>query len=229
MARRKGTRRQAQPVPQIRAIVNRLTKAYGRRSWHRRDNGLDCLVQTILSQNTSDVNSRRAFQSLRQRFPTWQQCVNAPVSQIEAAIRAGGLARTKSRRIQRILRQVLRDRGELSIEFLRRAPLEQARQYLQRLDGVGPKTVACVLMFGFNRPALPVDTHVHRVARRLGLIDEKVSAERAHQLLQQACPPRLVYPFHVLLVEHGRRACRARQPNCADCCLADICPSRRSQ
>jgi endonuclease-3 len=222
-----GRRRHERLVTRrIRTAADRLTKAYGPRTWRPGRSGLDCLVQTILSQNTSDANSSRAFESLRQRFPTWRQCLDAPVKQVEAAIRAGGLAGIKSRRIQRILRQILREHGALSLEFIRHTPLEQARHYLQRLDGVGPKTAACVLMFGYNRPALPVDTHVHRVARRLGLIADHTTAEAAHALLEKACPPRLIYPFHVLMVEHGRRTCRARAPVCSACCLADLCPSR---
>ena len=210
----------------IRTIVDRLTRAYGARTWRPRHQGIDSLIQTILSQNTSDANSSRAFESLKQRFPTWRRCLDAPVRKVEAAIRSGGLAGIKSRRIQRILRQVLGERGELSLEFIGREPIEQARQYLQRLDGVGPKTAACVLMFGYNRPALPVDTHVHRVARRLGLIADNTSAEAAHGLLEKTCPPGLVYAFHVLMVEHGRRTCKARAPDCAACCLASLCPSR---
>jgi endonuclease-3 len=209
----------------VREIVGALERAHGQRRWHRHNSGVAGLVQTILSQNTSDVNSRRAFRLLRTRFPSWEQVLTAPTSEIERAIRVGGLSRVKSPRIKRVLQAVKSVRGRLSLRFLARMPLEEARAFLQDLDGVGPKTAACVLMFCYNRPALPVDTHVHRVARRLGLIPESCPAERAHVLLERACPPGLVYPFHVLMVEHGRRTCRALKPTCGDCALRRRCPS----
>jgi endonuclease-3 len=144
---------------------------------------------------------------------------------VERAIRAGGLARLKTRSIQGILRALHTSRGTLSLDFLARWPTSRAREYLQSLPGVGPKTAACVLMFNLGRPALPVDTHVHRLARRLGLIAPDASAGQAHVLLESACPPRLVYPFHVLLIQHGRTVCRARRPLCGECPLVDLCPS----
>jgi endonuclease-3 len=214
----------------VPALVRRLEKAYGRRRWRRpRDRrGIDQLVATILSQNTSDANSGEAFRRLRAELPTWDDVRRAPVGRIERAIRTGGLAPTKARRIKRVL-QILHQRsGRLSLEWLADAPLEEARAALADLPGVGPKTVGCVLMFGFNRPVLPVDTHVHRVSGRLGLIPAGTGAERAHDLLAGKVPARLVYPFHVLLIEHGRRTCRARRPACAECALSDRCPSARS-
>jgi endonuclease-3 len=202
-----------------------LERAYGPRSWQKRRSGIDGLVQTILSQNTSDANSTAAFCCLKQRFPAWEQALEAPTSAIEAAIRSGGLSKIKAPRIKRALQRIREERGRLSLGFLARLPLEEARAYLQSIDGVGPKTACCVLMFCYNRPALPVDTHVHRVARRLGLVAWNGSAEAAHDRLQRMCPPRLVYAFHVLMVEHGRRTCRARNPYCARCVLSDRCPA----
>lgn len=210
----------------IRAIVRRLEKAYGPRLWRRRTRGgLDQLVATILSQNTNDANSGRAFRRLTSALPTWEAVRAASLGRIERAIRVGGLAPTKARRIKQVLDIIHERYGQLSIAFLARVPLEEARRALAELPGVGPKTVACVLMFGFNRPVLPVDTHVHRVSLRLGLIPPETSAEAAHRLLQSQVPDPLVYPFHVLLVEHGRLRCHARRPECRDCVLADRCPA----
>jgi endonuclease-3 len=211
----------------IEGIVESLETAYGPRPWRKHRAGVDGLVQTILSQNTTDANSSAAFRALRSRFPTWEQVLDAPVREIEQAIRSAGLSRLKAPRIKAALRRIKSDRGHLSLAFLARLPLGEARDYLQHIDGVGPKTAACVLMFCYNRPALPVDTHVHRVARRLGLIPDGCTAEAAHDLLQQMCPPRLIYPFHVLMVAHGRRTCRARTPQCDACVLADHCRWRR--
>lgn len=211
--------------PVVPALVRRLEKCYGPRRWRRWGTGLDHLVATILSQNTNDRNSGEAYRRLRRALPSWDAVRRAPVRRIERAIRVGGLARIKAVRIKRILDLVAKRYGRLSLEFLSRAPLDEARQALAALPGVGPKTVGCVLMFGFNRPVLPVDTHVHRVSLRLGLIPPRTSAEKAHELLQAEVADRLVYSFHVLMIEHGRRTCHARRPECPLCCLADRCPS----
>jgi endonuclease-3 len=210
----------------IRTIVRRLERVYGPRPWRRHRGGIDGLIQTILSQNTSDGNSGAAFLSLRKRFPQWEQVLTARVSSIETAIRCGGLSRMKAPRIKKALSGIRESRGTLSLDFLDDMPLSEAKAYLESIEGVGPKTAACVLMFCYNRPALPVDTHVHRVARRLGLIPEKCATGPAHEMLEQMCPPELVYPFHVLMIEHGRKTCRARRPRCDECALADLCPSR---
>ena len=210
----------------MRAIVRRLEKAYGPRPWRKHGPPLDGLIRTILSQNTSDVNSGAAFDELQKRFATWEQVRRAPVRRIAAAIRSGGLARQKAPCIKSLLNRLYKEKGNLSLGFLADWPLDEAKRYLSGFDGVGPKTAACVLMFHFNRPALPVDTHVHRIARRLGLIGEKTSAGAAHDLLEKACPDALIYPFHVLLIQHARRTCRARNPKCGTCCLNEICPSR---
>jgi endonuclease-3 len=218
---RKGVRKQ----PSIGTIVRRLERVYGPRPWRRHRGGIDGLVQTILSQNTSDRNSRAAFASLKQRFPRWEELLTARVSSIEKAIRSGGLARTKAPRIKRALAGIRQSRGRLSLDFLDDLPLKEAKSYLESIEGVGPKTAACVLMFCYNRPALPVDTHVHRVGKRLGLIPQQCGANAAHEALQDMCPPKLIYPFHVLMVEHGRKTCNARNPGCEECALTDLCPS----
>jgi endonuclease-3 len=227
--KRRGKRgRAAGTTLSIESIVESLETAYGPRPWRKHRPGIDGLVQTILSQNTTDTNSSAAFRSLKSRFPTWQQVMDAPVHEIERAIRLAGLSVQKAPRIKAALRQINSDRGGLSLAFLARLPLRRAQDYLQNMDGVGPKTAACVLMFCYNRPALPVDTHVHRVARRLRLIPDHCTAEAAHGLLQEMCPPSLVYPFHVLMVAHGRRICRPRRPSCRACVLAQRCPSSGS-
>ena len=207
----------------IERIVERLCAAYGRPVWSRGGPPVDGLVRTILSQNTSDRNSAAAYASLRQALPTWEAVADAPVARIERAIRCGGLSRVKARRIRQILRSVREQRGSVSLGFLRRWPTERAVAWLAALPGVGPKTVACVMMFDLHRPVLPVDTHVHRVSRRLELIGERTSAARAHEDLAAACPPRLVYAFHVLLIRHGRQTCTARRPRCGQCALRTLC------
>lgn len=212
----------------IAAIVRRLEKAYGPRPWRKHASGVEGLVQTILSQNTSDKNSVAALRALRRRFANWDEVIEARTAAVASAIRSGGLARIKAPRIQAALRAVRAKTGRLSLASLARWPMEEAKAFLQSLDGIGPKTASCVLMFCCQRPALPVDTHVHRVARRLGLIEQRCTPERAHDVLGLQCPPKLVYPFHVLMVEHGRRVCRARSPLCGECVLADRCPSRAS-
>ena len=213
------------PAVDIQELVQMLEAAYGPRTWRKRHCGIDGLVQTILSQNTSDANSSVAFCRLKQRFPNWEAVLAAPISQIERAIRTAGLSRTKAPRIKAVLRRIKKQRGRLCLAFLARLPLDEARAFLESLPGVGPKTACCVLMFCYGRPALPVDTHVHRVSRRLGLVPARCTAESAHELLQRVCPPELVYPLHVLMIEHGRRTCRARSPACERCVLADRCDS----
>jgi len=207
------------------AVVRRLERAYGRKRWHRRGTAMDCLIATILSQNTSARNSAPAFERLKRTFRTWDAVAGAPVSAIARVIRSAGLANVKAPRIKKILRAVRADRGRMSLGFLKTLPVEDAKKYLACLPGVGPKTVACVLMFGFALPVLPVDTHVLRVSKRLGLIPPKTGAEKAHEILQRRVPDRLVYPFHVLLIEHGRNVCTARRPDCPRCVLNRICPS----
>ncbi|MGQ9651988.1 MAG: endonuclease III domain-containing protein [Phycisphaerae bacterium] len=209
----------------IRLIIRHLEKAYGPQRWRCWGRPLDGLIGTVLSQHTSDTNSDAAFRGLKRAFATWKACMDAPTEQVERAIRCGGLARQKTRSIQAILRFIHADRGRLSLEFLRRRPMERARTYLLGLPGVGPKTAACVLLFNLGKPALPVDTHVYRVAWRLGLIPEDATVEDAHQILEPACPPKQVYAFHVHLIRHGREVCKARNPRCGKCVLANICPS----
>ena len=179
----------------------------------------------MLSQNTADVNTARTFAALTARFPTWSAVRDAPLDEVVAAISLGGLAATKAPRIKQILAAISSRTGEPDLSELDGMDDGQALEYLQGLPGVGPKTAACVLMFALGRPAMPVDTHVYRVARRLGLLPPKATVEQAHRLLTELAGPQNVYPLHVNLVTHGRRVCHARRPNCSRCPLALICPS----
>ena len=180
---------------------------------------------TILSQHTSDLNSSRAFASLKNRFPTWEQVDRTPSPEIAEAIRSGGLAETKSRTIKRVLADVRDREGSFDLSRLNDLPDEEVNDYLCSLSGVGPKTAACVLLFSMNRPAFPVDTHVHRVAKRLGLVPDKATAEQTHTVLGPRIPPELHYEFHVQLIQHGRSICKAQMPLCSECVLFDLCPA----
>ena len=215
----------ARRPPPVHAVLRRLEKAYGKRSWKRGRPPLDSLIGTILSQNPNDRNSGAAMVRLREVFRDWDEVADAPLRHVAAAIRTAGLHQQKARSIRAVLRRIRDHRGRVSLDFLRRRPTATVKSYLLDLPGVGPKTAACVLMFSLRRPVLPVDTHVHRVSRRLGLIGPKVSAEKAHDLLAEIVPPDKVYAFHVLLIQHGRQICHARRPDHAACVLRDLCPS----
>lgn len=208
----------------ILAVCRRLRTAYGPVEPPEVGPVLDELVATILSQNTSDTNSGAAFDELRRRLPGWDAVRRAPVRRIAKAIRQAGLSNSKAPRIKAILQQIYQERGELSLEFLHDMPAREALEYLVSFSGVGPKTAACVLLFACRKPVLPVDTHVHRVSLRLGLIGERTNAEKAHEQLARLVPPRLVLDFHIQLIRHGRRCCTARKPKCEHCSLVDLCP-----
>ena len=212
------------PGPTPAAVLASLRAYYGNPEPRRTDGPLAELILTILSQNTSDVNTDRAFAGLWGRFGSWAAIVAAPTPEIADAIRSGGLAEIKAPRIKGVLEAIQRDRGDLSLEFLADFSVNDARAYLTSLKGVGPKTAACVLLFALGMPALPVDTHVHRVSRRLGLIGPKVSAEAAHAILEAAIPPGQMYDAHMLLIRHGRVLCKALRPRCDPCPLTASCP-----
>jgi endonuclease-3 len=232
-ARRKSARapKPHPNVARIPEIVGRLDAAYGIPGWRPHRDPTSELVLTILSQNTSDGNSGRAFVRLLEAFPTWDAVAYAPLPELIAAIQPGGLAQTKAPRIQAALRDA-RDRtgGGYDLSFLADLPLEEARAWLRGLHGVGPKTVACVLMFALGRPAMPVDTHVFRVAQRLALIPQRagraaMTPEKAHELLEARVPAAGFYAFHIGLIKHGRRTCTAQRPRCDGCVLLDLCPA----
>jgi endonuclease-3 len=209
----------------LRRVIALLDDLYGRPLWSPRYPPVDELVYTVLSQNTADVNTERTFAALKARFPDWRAVRDAPAAEVEQAIALGGLARVKAPRIKAILAAVSERTGDPDLSELDDMTDDAAITYLQSMPGVGPKTAACVLMFALGRPAMPVDTHVHRVAGRLGLIDAKLSAEQAHRPLTELAGPENVYALHINLVRHGRRICHARRPQCGCCPLAVICPS----
>ena len=190
---------------------------------------LDVLIETILSQSTTNVNSDRAFENLKRRFPTWDAASRARVTSIEAAIRSGGLARQKSVRIKELLNDIRKRRGSLDLTFLKTAPLEEAKRFLASFKGVGPKTVACTLLFACNRPVFPIDTHIFRIARRLGLIPEECSDEDAHRRMGEMIPRKRYFEAHINLIRHGRQICKARDPLCEQCCLVDYCEYYKKQ
>ena len=210
----------------IGPILDRLAERYGWPTWSGpRLDPVAELVLTILAQNTADTNSHRAFVALQAAYPGWDAVLAAPTDELEDVIRPGGLAPTKSRRIQQVLAEVSdATNGTWDLGFLAEWPLDQARDWLVALPGIGRKTASIVLLFAFGRPALPVDTHVYRVAERLGLIPKRTDLTRAHDLLEEVVPPESMYAGHVLLIRHGREVCRAPRPICGLCPLTDLCP-----
>lgn len=210
----------------VRRIAHLLEEMYGDPPV-RRDDPLDALVATVLSQNTSDANSHRAFANLKARFASWGDVRRASVEEVAEAIRCGGLAHIKAARIKRMLDRIQADDGRESLEFLANWDTDRAKRYLASLEGVGPKTIACVLLFGYGRPVFPVDTHVLRIAKRLGLVGQRVGADTAHDMMARMVPPGLAYALHVNLITHGRRRCRPQYPRCEGCLLAPDCTFRR--
>jgi endonuclease III len=209
----------------MRVIRDRLRDAYGKpvERIHRRP--IDELILTVLSQNTNDRNRDVAYLRLTKRFATWPQVRDAPLIEVEDAIRPGGLAPTKAVRIQEILRAL----GDDDLMELETEPLDDARRRLTELPGVGRKTAACVLMFAFGRPDIPVDTHVFRVGTRLGIFRPSGSLEEAHDEMLRLVPPEDAYETHVSLIRHGRRTCAARSPRCPECPLLRMCPFGRAR
>ena len=206
-------RKRRGPKPELtpEEIVRRLAEVYGEPVWRPHGDPMAELVLTVLSQNTSDTNSGRAYMRLVQALPDWALVRDAPVSEIERLIAVGGLARQKAPRIKAALEAMWEARGSFDLEFLRELPLADAKAWLRELKGVGPKTAACVLMFALGRPALPVDTHVHRVAQRLGFVPQRATAEKAHDILEAVLPEALVYP----VPHHADQARAASLPRAA--------------
>lgn len=200
-----------------------LNETYGRPVWESHGPPVDILVGTILSQATADVNTSRAFAELTAHFPDWESVMNAPPEEVVAAIHSAGLSNVKGPRIQNALRHVYRERGELSLDFLDDLTTAEAMKWLTNIEGIGPKTASIILLFAFGRDAFPVDTHVHRVTARLGLIPPRMSAEKAHAFLAELGPPETYYPIHINLIRHGREICHARNPQCVICPLKDWC------
>jgi endonuclease-3 len=200
-----------------------LLKAFGEPTWRNPLPPVDELVSTILSQNTNDTNRDRAFFSLRAKFATWESVRDAQAEEVVAAIRPAGLANQKGPRIQQVLRQITEERGSLDLSFLKDLHIEEARAWLMKFNGVGPKTAAIVLCFSLGRPAFPVDTHIYRVTGRIGLRPEKMTVEQAHPHLEDLFPPETYYAAHLNLIRLGREICSARKPNCAVCPIRKLC------
>ncbi len=230
----------------VRAVYRLLVEAYGlpvrpawagtvglidpseaRSTWEPID-PLDELINTILSQNTNDLNRDRAYRALRSAFPTWEAVRDAPTKQVVDAIKPAGLANQKGPRIQKVLARITAERGQLDLSFLADMDTAEAKAWLTSLDGVGPKTAAIVLLFALGKPAFPVDTHIHRVTGRLGLIPPKTTADQAHEILEALVPPEWYHPFHLLVIQHGRRVCKAQRPLCEVCPLQKQCDYYRA-
>ncbi len=209
----------------VRALHRRLERRYGPARTKPVD-PLDELMLTILSQNTSDTNSDRAYESLRARFSDWEAVRAAPRRAVEHAIRSAGLWKQKARTMQETLHAIYDEQGDLDLSQLNDLDDAEVIEYLTSCRGVGLKTAACVLCFSLGRPYMPVDTHVHRVTRRLGLIPADASPDEAHELLNvdSSVPPELRFSFHIQLVRHGRSVCRASRPACGTCVLEELCP-----
>lgn len=204
-------------------IHERLLEVFGEPIWRNPLPPVDELVSTILSQNTNDVNRDRAFNALTAKFATWESVRDATEGEVVAAIRPAGLANQKGPRIQQVLRQITEERGSLDLSFLADLPLEEARNWLTKFNGVGPKTAAIVLCFSLGRPAFPVDTHIYRVSGRIGLRPEKMTVEQAHPHLEKLFPPETYYAAHLNLIRLGREICHARKPDCPNCPIRKLC------
>ena len=204
-------------------IHKTLLTAFGEPIWRNPLPAIDELVSTILSQNTNDVNRDRAFDALLAKFPTWEAVRDAEEKDVVDAIRPAGLANQKGPRIQQVLKEITKERGALDLQFLADMPLEEARTWLTKFNGVGPKTAAIVLCFSLGRPAFPVDTHVYRVTGRLGLRPEKMTVEQAHPHLEAVFPPETYYAAHLNIIRLGREVCNARKPLCPQCPVKHLC------
>ena len=209
----------------MRNISDGLLDVYGPIEWITRRKAIDELVYTILSQHTSDVNSERAFANLMSEFGDLDSVADADEKEIEITIRSGGLSKSKAPRIKKVLNEIRAEVGSFDLSFLSEMPMQNAKEWLMKFNGIGPKTAAIILCFSFQMPAMPVDTHIFRVSKRLGLIGKKITAEKAHDLLERVVPSAEVFQFHMFLIRHGRDTCKARRPSCDVCVLSHICPS----
>jgi endonuclease-3 len=205
------------------AVHNKLLEAFGEPLWRNPLPAIDELVSTILSQNTNDVNRDRGFNALREKFPTWEQVRDAKTDDVINAIRPAGLANQKGPRIQQVLRAITEERGTLNLNFLKDLPLEEARAWLTKFNGVGPKTAAIVLCFSLGMPAFPVDTHIYRITGRIGLRPEKMTVEQAHPHMESILPPETYYAGHLNFIRLGREICHARKPECGVCPIKNLC------
>lgn len=204
-------------------VAHALEQRYGRKKWRKRGSALDALIGTILSQNTTDINSGRAFEQLQATYANYAAMMNAPLDELIDVIRVAGLANQKAPRIQRSLRKILAERGEFDLEFLGELTADAARDWLTSIDGVGLKTASIVVCFGFDGFAFPVDTHVNRLCQRIGFTPEGTPPEKAHYIMEEIVPPKDYFAFHIQLIQHGKAVCKARNPLCAECPLSAHC------
>jgi endonuclease III len=224
MAQQKSAQaRKTVTTRRIRAVYERLRKAYGPFVPKDVREPLDELIVTVLSQHTSDVNSSRAFAGLKARFSSWQEVVSAETDELADSIRQGGIAQVKAGRIKQILEEIEEREGRLSLGRLHEMDDEEVDEYLCSLPGVGPKTSACVMVFSMGRAAFPVDTHVERVVKRLGWVSPKASAVSVQRQLTPLIAPDIRYELHMQLIRHGREICKPRMPLCSECAVFDFC------
>lgn len=207
----------------VRYIIQNLERVYGIPTNERESDPLDMLVRIILSQATSDTNSDRTFAALKKRFPNWDALLRAREATVAETIRSGGLANQKAAVIKSLLRQILDEHGTLDLGFLHHLPAEEAARYLRQFRGIGPKTIACTLLFACRQEVFPLDTHIFRILRRVGLIPQKCTDARAHEIMNSIVPPGKFYSFHVNLIRHGRSLCRPREPLCERCPIVEYC------
>jgi endonuclease-3 len=207
----------------MNVILKLLIETYDRPKPYMATDPIDELVRTVLSQNTNDRNSLAAFAALKRNFKSWRQLLDADTKRIVRSIRCAGLANIKAGRIKNMLAEIKWREGRISLKSLCNMDTRSALDYLRSLKGVGPKTAACVLLFSFGKSVMPVDTHIFRVAKRLGIIKPEVSIEEAHEELTNITPKSLIYDLHLCIIEHGRRTCRAQNPRCGFCVLYNIC------
>jgi endonuclease-3 len=208
----------------IRKINQQLKQYYGKPEEPSNQSGIDYLIETILSQNTNDINRDKAFKQLKERYgDNWEKVENADKEELTDTIRVAGLGPTKAERIQKALEIIRENRGSYTLEFINDMSIEKGKEWLTEIPGIGPKTAAIILCFHFQKPVIPVDTHVHRVSKRLGLIPENASRKKAHRILEEKVPDDIKYEFHRLLIDHGREHCKAQNPTCSEGPLGEKC------
>ena len=225
-APRRRSRKKAAPSIPVNDAIRLMTEEYGPFPEEPRLDPIHELTFTILSQHTSDTNSERAFRSLMRRFGSLEAVAGGDVAEIEEAISGGGLAKIKAPRIKEVLGKVIELNGSLDLSFLREMPLPEAKAWLRQLPGIGPKSAGIILSFSLGMPAMAIDTHIYRVSQRLALSGPKVTADKAHDLLEEAVEPEQVYPFHQAFINHGRLVCKAQRPRCQECVVSHGCPSK---
>lgn len=204
-------------------IVQNLENTFGIPKLPLRSDPLSMLINIILSQATSDVNSRRTFESLKKRFDNWEAVLSGSESEIADAIRMGGLANQKAKVIKNLLTQIKEAHGSLSLKFVGKMTDEQARDYLESFRGIGPKTVACTLLFACHKEVFPIDTHIFRILQRTGVLPAKISDVKAHKLLDALVPKGKFYSLHINLIRLGKKICKPKEPLCNECPIIEYC------